>query len=390
LVGKSIENNEIDALSEWLKTHPRLSKGELCMEFERKFAEWIGADYAIFVNSGSSAILLSLICMNERVPTDKPKKIVVPALAWSTDLAPVMQLGMEPILCDCNLDDLSVDLDRLEYIFKKNDPYGLILVSVLGLVPQMEEISHLCSKYNVFLIEDICESLGSAYYKTTRAQKLGTFGKLSAVSFYFSHHICTIEGGMIMTNSKEYANLLYATRSHGWIRDCDEDYKKSHALEWHISEFNEMFTFYYPGCNFRGNEIGGFIGLKQLEKLDSCIAKRNYNYTKYKSLLEKKHWVPRDCGTVSPLAYPILVNNRDFVYKKLQLKGIESRPLIAGSMGRQPLYMRKYGVKSLKNADIVHKYGMYLPCNPSLSEEEIETVCNELEDRFAYETIGSN
>ena len=160
LVKDTIDNKDIDRLIEWLKTYPRLTKGSVTLELEKKFSDWLGTKYSVFCNSGSSANLLMLSVLKEKYNT---KKVVVPSVAWSTDLAPVMQLGMKPILCDCNMKDLSVDLNHLEEIFQKESPDALMLVSVLGLVPNMNKIVELCFEYNVLLLEDSCESMGSQY-----------------------------------------------------------------------------------------------------------------------------------------------------------------------------------------------------------------------------------
>ena len=168
LVKDTIDNNDIDHLIDWLKTYPRLTKGPVTIQLEEKWANKIGTKRSVFCNSGSSANLLMLASLleseDEITKNVKPgSKVIVPALAWATDLAPVIQLGFEPIICDINLDDLSVDLDHLEYLFIEEKPAILILVSVLGLVPEMEKIQILCKKYNVILIEDACESSGSKY-----------------------------------------------------------------------------------------------------------------------------------------------------------------------------------------------------------------------------------
>ena len=156
LVSDTIDNKDIDNLINWLKNYPRLTKGELTLNLEDKWSNWLGTEYSIFCNSGSSANLLMLWALVEANKISQNSKIVIPSLSWATDLAPVIQLGMTPILCDCNLEDLSVDLNHLEDLFKNTQPEVLLLVSVLGLVPNMEKIVNLCDKYNVILLEDTC------------------------------------------------------------------------------------------------------------------------------------------------------------------------------------------------------------------------------------------
>jgi len=200
LVSDTINRDDINALIEWLQQDPipRLTKGNLTSELEEKWAKKIGTKYSVYVNSGSSAILLALAALNE---SDRLKnnKIVVPALSWATDVSSPMLLGLDPIMCDCNLEDLSCNLKELESIFKQNNPAALILVSPLGLVPRMKEVVELCKKYDVKLLEDVCESMGSKYNN----KYLGSFGFASFFSMYFGHHLSTIEGGFINTNDEK-------------------------------------------------------------------------------------------------------------------------------------------------------------------------------------------
>ena len=211
LVNDTINKKDIDRLIGWLKTYPRLTKGPVTKQVEDKWSKWIGRKYSVFCNSGSSANLLMLLALMEMGRLNKDDSVVVPALAWATDLSPVMQLGLNPIICDVNLEDLSVDLHQLEQIFINDRPKALMLVSVLGLVPKMDKIVNLCEKHGVILLEDTCESMGSKF----EDKNLGTFGCMSSFSTYFGHHISTIEGGFISTDDKEVYDVLVAVRSHG-------------------------------------------------------------------------------------------------------------------------------------------------------------------------------
>jgi len=210
LVKDTIDNGDIDVLIEWLKTYPRLTKGQKTIEFEEMWSKWIGCKYSVFVNSGSSANLLMLYALLELYNL-RNKKIVVPSLGWATDLAPVIQFGFEPLLVDIDKSNLAVDVDHLEEIFIAEKPAAMLLVSVLGLSPRMNEIVELCKKHGVILLEDNCESQGTKY----NGVKLGNFGLMSAFSTYFGHTMSTIEGGMICTNDKEVYDMLKQLRSHG-------------------------------------------------------------------------------------------------------------------------------------------------------------------------------
>ena len=259
LVKDTIDNNDIDRLIDWLKTYPRLTKGEVTSEFEEKYSSWLGRKYSVFCNSGSSANLLMLSALQQGGYL-KNNKVVVPSVAWATDLSPVMQLGLEPILCDSNKRDLSADLEHLEKIFKTSSPSVLMFVSVLGLVPEINKLVDLCDKYDVILLEDTCESMGCEF----RDKKLGTFGKMSSFSTYFGHHISTIEGGIISTDDFKLYEILKSIRSHGWDRDLSTETQFELQKEWDVTEFNSLYTFYYEGFNLRSTDLQAYIGLTQI------------------------------------------------------------------------------------------------------------------------------
>ena len=304
----------------------------------------------------------------------KNHKVIIPSIAWATDLSPVIQLGLDPILCDCNLNDLSVDLEHLEQLFKKHSPSALILVSILGLVPDMEKIVKLCSEYNVLLLEDSCESMGCEY----KGKKLGTFGEMSTFSTYFGHHISTIEGGFICTDNKELYELLISLRSHGWDRDLSKETQEKLQKEWSISKFNSLYTFYYSGFNFRSTDLQAYIGINQIDKLESWGKKREKNYQTYQKLIKNNFWKPKSFSDsfISNFAYPVISKNRDKIVSDLQKNNIEVRPLISGSMGTQPFYIKSYGKLELPNASIVDKYGFYVPNHPHLNNTELKLISN--------------
>lgn len=369
LVKDTIDNNDIDKLIDWLKTYPRLTKGSVTLELERKYADWLGTEYSVFCNSGSSANLLMLSAIIEKY---KSKKVVVPSVAWATDLAPVMQLGLKPLLCDCNMDDLSVDLKHLEEIFKTESPDALLLVSVLGLVPEMGEITRLCEEYNVILLEDTCESMGSEY----RDKKLGTFGLMSSFSTFFGHHISTIEGGFVCTDDEELYELLVSLRSHGWARESSVETQFKLQQEWDVTDFDSLYTFYYPGYNVRSTDLQAYIGLTQVDKLNDWGNKRESNFDMYQQLIRNDYWKPKyDLNNfTSNFAYPVIHPKRRSIVKKLQENNIETRPMVCGSMGTQPFYVKKYGRLELPNVTEVDKYGFYVPNHPKLTIDEIAVI----------------
>ena len=372
LVKDTIDEKDIDRLIEWLKTYPRLTKGAVTLEFEEKFSNWLGRKHSVFVNSGSSANLLVLSALQQGEYL-KNNKIVVPSTAWSTDLAPVIQLGLEPLLCDSNLKDLSVDLEHLEKIFIEEAPSALLLVSVLGLVPDMESVVELCEQYEVILLEDTCEGMGCEYI----GRKLGTFGLASTFSTFFGHHISTIEGGIISTDDKEFYELLVSIRSHGWDRDLSVETQVQLQQDWDVSEFEAMYTFYYAGFNFRSTDLQAYIGLTQIDKLNDWGKQREDNYYLYQRLINTE-WKPTSYfdSLTSNFAYPIISPHRDKIVKKLQENKVEVRPMICGSMGTQPFYVKEFGELRLPNVTIIDRDGFYVPNHPTLTEDEIEFISN--------------
>lgn len=373
LVNDTIDNTDIDNLIEWLKTYPRLTKGPKTREFERCWADYIGSEDSVFVNSGSSAILVMLQTLIETNRIKKGDKVIVPALSWATDLSPVIQLGLTPVLCDCNLEDLSIDIEHFENLCQKNNISTLLLVSVLGLVPNMEKIVDICEKHDVILLEDTCESFGSTFNK----KKLGTFGLMSTFSTYFGHHLSTIEGGLLCTNATDLGDDARCIRNHGWDRDYPDSKKEELRKKHNVSLFDSLYTFYMHGFNVRSTDLQAFIGIDQLNKADSVNALRENNFKLYQKELHNDYWKPtyRKNTFCSSFAYPILHPRRDDIVKALNKNNIECRPMICRSMGVQPFYTKMFGKKLLKNAGIVDKFGMYVPNHPQLKPEEINFVC---------------
>lgn len=376
LVKDTIDTDDIDNLIQWLKTYPRLTKGEKTIEFEELWSKWIGCKYSVFVNSGSSANLLMIYALLELFNL-RNKKIVVPSLAWATDLSPVIQLGLEPIIVDINLDNLSVDIEHLKEIFEREKPSALLLVSVLGLSPEMDKIKDLCEKYDVILLEDNCESQGTKFNDV----KLGNFGLMSSFSTYFGHTMSTIEGGMICTNEKEVYDILKQLRSHGWDRDLDIKRQNELRDKWNVDDFSALYTFYVPGFNVRSTDLQATLGIEQLKKVDNMIDIRNKNFNIFKNRLSEHMWFPKETKNsfTASFCIPIITETPEqkirIVQSLIQNK-IECRPLICGSMGTQPFYKKKYGELILPNANKVDTCGIYIPNHPKLLVEEINLMCN--------------
>jgi len=374
LVSDTIDRSDVNSLIKWLQQDPipRLTKGELTQNLENKWASKLGTKYSVFVNSGSSSILLTLAALKQlnRLKNDK---IVVPSLSWATDVSSPMLLGLTPLMCDCNLKDLSCDLNHLEQLFKEHNPGALILVSPLGLVPEMEAVLKLCKKYEVLLLEDVCESMGSKY----KGEYLGTFGIASFFSMYFGHHLSTIEGGFINTNDEELYHMLLMMRSHGWDRDLPKWKQKELRSKYSCSDFDALYNFYVPGFNLRATDLQAYIGLRAIDKLDSFCKARNRNFLKYlkdikNNLLKLSN---RKDNFISNFAMPVVSKNRNKIVQKLTKHNIEVRPLIAGNMATKPMWIYEYPTRlSLPNCELIEKYGFYIPNHQDLSKKDISEI----------------
>jgi CDP-6-deoxy-D-xylo-4-hexulose-3-dehydrase len=372
LVKDTIDETDISVLIDWLKTNPRLTKGIKTVEFEQEWSNWLGCKYSVFVNSGSSAnlaIIYSLLLSNRL----KNKKIVFPCLSWVTTVAPAIQLGFEPILCDTDRTNLGLDLNKFESICKEQQPAAVMIVHALAFPNDMTRLVELCEKYGVILLEDSCESVGTR----VNGKKTGTFGLASSFSTYYGHHFSTIEGGFVCTDDYEFYNLVKSIRSHGWSRDLDEVTRRGLQLKYGVDDFKNLYTFYHPGFNLRSTDLQAFIGINQLKRVDDLCNKRWNNLKLYDSLIENKYW-KIDISKfefVSNFAYPIIHPQSSTIVEKLAENNIECRPLISGSISRQPFFYDRYGKMQFEFSDIIHDHGIYIPNNQSMADTDIQKIC---------------
>jgi CDP-4-dehydro-6-deoxyglucose reductase, E1 len=370
LAEDTITQEELESLSKWIISGARLTKGELTKQFEEKFAAYIGTKHAIYVNSGSSANLLMANALLEAGYIEN-KVAIVPAVSWITTLTPFLQLGFETHLCDSDPYHLGFDLNHFELLCQKHRPSVAILVHVLGHANQMQELLEICERYGVILLEDSCEALGTRY----KGQLLGSLGKAGSFSFYYGHHLSTIEGGVVTTNDNKLYNYMLSIRSHGWARDVEPYYQSEWTKEHEIDEFRNLYTFYNSGYNLRSTDLNAFLGLSQIKKAEAVSSAREKNFQSYRKHLGEHFFVQTsDTDRISSFAYGTFVENRTEVFHHLKMHGIESRPLICGSLGRQPFWIKQFGKTHLPVADQVHDFGMYLPNHTKLNEEKIAYI----------------
>ena len=377
LADQTIDADDLQDLAEWLRTGPWLTQGPLVNEFERRWAAWLGVRYATFVNSGSSANLLmyAALLFAGRL---RNKKVVVPAVSWATTVAPAIQLGFEPIMCEADWQTFGVDLNHLETLLKTHEPSALIIVHVLGVPNDMNPIRSLRNRYDFTLLEDACAGTGSTY----GGRRVGTFGDMSAFSFFYGHHLSTIEGGMVCTDDEELHDLILQLRSHGWPRDLTPEKELEKARNKHINEFNRRFTFYVPGFNFRSTDLNARIGLSQLAKIEGVVQRRVENHKTYQSrFLNARgfHCQRNDSATICGIAFAALArseSHRARIAAALNAGRIETRPVGGGNMSRQPYWAERYGTSEFPVADRVHTTGFQLPNHPLLTPDDIDYICS--------------
>jgi CDP-6-deoxy-D-xylo-4-hexulose-3-dehydrase len=383
---------EISAAKEVLDSG-RLTMGQRVLGFERNFAGWVGAAHAVMVNSGSSANLLMVDAMIRRSGAEPSwhagDEVLVPALSWPTTAWPLVQLGLVPVFVDVDPFTLAVDLNSARAALTPRTR-GVFLIHVLGQTARMDAMLDFCREHRLDLIEDGCESLGSHF----AGRHAGTFGRMGSFSFYFSHHLSTIEGGMIVCGDAALADDLRSLRAHGWVRDRSD--REQHRLR--NPGFDDRFLFVLPGYNVRPTEIQGAVGSVQLRKLDEMLDARERlartvaGWTKrwapWLRLVGAEHLAGagpqgrdvRSSRSHSWMTLPFVVERDDIgvreVTEHLERQRIETRPIIAGNLARHPAAVR-YAPRtapSLANCDRLLQRGFMIGCHPTHSEGLLATL----------------
>ncbi len=374
LAEDTIDNHDIDALVEWLKTYPCLTKDELTVRFEKKWSAWLGRANSVFCNSGSSANLLMyyVLLLSGRL---KNKKVIVPSVGWVTTIAPAIQFGFEPIMCEADKETFGLDLQHLEELLIKHQPSTVVMVQVLGVPHKMDELVRLKAKYGFLLLEDACAAMGSSY----RGRKVGTFGDMSSFSFYFGHQISTIEGGAVSTDDKQFSDLLLMLRSHGWGNALDRAAGDCLIRHGDVDESRAPLVFYEAGFNLRPTDLAAFLGIRQIDKMEWLISRREENHKLYRKLLGghlyTQTWDPQ--SVICSIHFGALakdVEERKRIVRALEDNGIETRIFSAGNLGLHPFWANRYGKTSFPMADRIHYTGFFLPNNPSLKLADVEFI----------------
>ena len=369
LLSNGLSKKDISEGIKILKSR-QLTMSSKTLEFEKKFANYVGSKYGIMVNSGSSANLLALSLATNPMRKNRLKpgdEVIIPVVCWSTSLWPIIQHGLKPIFVDINLKDLNIDLKKLEKSIS-NKTKAILCVHVLGLSTNMDQLNLIARKHNLIVIEDTCESFGSKY----KNRFLGTYGIAGTYSFYYSHQITSGEGGMIVCNKKEDYEILLSLRSHGWVRDkkLQKKYKKQYP------NIDPKFLFVNSGYNLRPTEIQAAIAASQFKKKKIFKIIRNFNrnliikkvlnnsrYSKQISFLDIPNNIDPSWFGLAILINEKYKNKKKFFLKYLENKGIETRPIISGNFVNQPA-IKLYNLNPLKqkfeNAQIVENLGFFI------------------------------
>jgi CDP-6-deoxy-D-xylo-4-hexulose-3-dehydrase len=373
LMNDNIDKEDINLVIEFLSQNkiPKLTNGPKVLEFENAWGDWLGTKYNLMVNSGASANELTMLALAHIVGEGE---IIVPPLTWISDISSVLFAGHKLVFVDVNLNNLSFDIDKLkEAITPKTK--AIFLTHVLGINGLTEELINICENENILLIEDVCESHGTTY----KDKKVGNVGFASNFSFYFAHHMSTIEGGMISTNNHQFYQVCRALRSHGMTREMTDVSMRQQIIESN-PDLNPDFIFLRPAHNFRSTEINAVIGLSQLKKLDAKNQERKENFDLFISNLnpDKYHVTINTEGNCN-YAFIVILKNADMekrnsLENKLRINGIEFRRGLSGggNQMRQPFFKNIY--KDFSDFPIIehiHNYSWYIGNYPGLNKEKI-------------------
>ena len=374
-----LDNNVINKLCNFIKTNKRFTQFKKVKKFEKNFSKWNNSKYSIYVNSGSSANLIIVQSAKEYYNWQDNDEVIVPAVTWPTTITPVIQSGLKPVFVDVNLNDFSFDYNQLKKKITKKTK-AIFVAHLIGFPSNIKEIKKIIGKRNIKILEDCCESQGAKISK----KNIGNFGLAGSFSFYWGHHMSTIEGGMITTNDKKFYNLCLLKRSHGLARELPS--KDQAFFKKKFKKRNFKFLFVSDGFNLRSTEINAFIGLMMLKKINKWIQIRNKNYYNFIRILEKykKNFIIAKKNNISSFVLPFLMYNRNQknkLEKRLNSNGIETRPFIAGNLLSQPFLKSKFSNKNKFNSNFIDNNCFYIGNNQFVNNSRLKKL-EKILDKF--------
>ncbi|MCB5279479.1 MAG: DegT/DnrJ/EryC1/StrS family aminotransferase [Candidatus Cloacimonetes bacterium] len=380
------DGEEIQAIERVIESG-MYTMGENVAEFEKLFAAKYGAEHAVMVSSGSTANLLVIAALVYSGRLARGSEVIVPAVSWSTTFAPLEQYGMKLVFVDIDPDTLNISIEHLKRAISEKTRM-VFAVNLLGNPNEFNELVSICTEKGILLIEDNCESLGARYNN----RFLGTIGLMGTFSTFYSHHMCTMEGGVVVTDDREMYEYMLAIRAHGWTRNLPAG---STIYQKKENPFYESFNFIVPGYNLRPIEMEGAIGIAQLKKIDTMIANRRSNAEYF---LERMRRYPeirtqKEIGESSWFGFSMvltgsLATKRDLLVEHLRKADIECRPIVAGNFTRNPVikYMDYEIPEELKHADDIHDHGFFIGNHSKSNNAEVDYFLSVL-DKALSEVI---
>lgn len=382
LMSNNIQEEDIDNLIDFLKTADRFTQGPRVQAFEQAWSDWMGVKHTLFVNSGSSANFITMAVLRDLYG---PGEVIVPPIAWSSDISSVFAAGFTPVFVDVALENLAMqESEILSHITERTR--AVFLTHVLGFNGLSESLLQELEKRKIPLIEDVCESHGASL----NGKKCGSFGLASNFSFYYAHHMSTIEGGAICTNDDQFYQYCRLYRSHGMVRESTDDaFREEIARKY--PELRPEFLFLVPGYNMRSTELNAVIGLSQLRRLDMNNRRRVENFRLFLEHLDsEKYFTNFQIDGAVNYAFVLLLRRPDKAHFQkltdvLRENQVEFRRGTAGggNLTRQPFVRERmpyFTSADLKNADFVHFYGLYTGNYPDLEQSRILELCHLLND----------
>lgn len=369
LMDDIISSEQRKEMSDFILNGDRFSQGDIVRFFEKKWSRWQDCKYSVFVNSGSSANFIATHAAMMKYGYHSTW--VSQACTWATTVSPAMLSNNSVQLTDVTIPNLGVDLDSFSSMLSEVRPKFLFLANLLGLPAVNDDLLEICDRNGVILLEDCCESHGATY----KGKKVGNFGIMSTFSFYYGHHMTTIEGGMVCTDDEELYHNLLLLRSHGLLRELPEEARSEYEM------VDPSFTFVTPGFNVRSTEVNALLGSMQLESLDDHNRVRSDNFEKFVSGIDgSRYYNDFIIEGNSSFCFPVICknNNRDEVRKRLGGMGIETRPIIAGNLYEHPFMKSVNQFRYDQNADIVHRNGFYVGNNHKITEDQVSMLVEEL------------
>lgn len=381
LMKDTVNAEDRKSLSDFVLTSERLTNGPKVREFEETWSRWQGAPQSLFVSSGSTANYLLLAAVMERYGIEPGSKVAVPAVTWSTNIAPVIQCGLEPVFCDVSRSHFGIETEDLKKAAKKHGDIKIVFVTHLfGIPAPVHEYREVLP--DAVFLEDVCESHGTQ----VGGEKAGNLSEGSTFSFYFGHHMTTVEGGMVCSQDGHLHEIMRAKRSHGLARERGAEGFERFRNRY--PEVDKEFLFSTGGFNFRNTEIGAVLGLSQIKRLDKFIERRREIFGRFTKMTWEKRpdlFSSFDTEGNSSYCLPFVCKTREMrgkMQKYMTENGVETRPLCGGNMLRQPFLEGRYGNPSdFPNADCLHYHGFFIGNNHLITDGETEKL-EQLIDSF--------